>query len=138
MPRYNNCLIDSLRQCLGLNSNRVAVRNDLRLEFARADGRSKVSTVSYLDADSHWQAIILRMMMMMMMRMLMMMLLMVMAMVRMTIKILMMIRMMMMMMMMMMMRMMMLQTMTLPMTMLTPIDRLLCVASSGITFLDSV
>ena len=58
MTRYNNCLIDSLRQCLGLNSNRVAVRNDLRLAFAHASGRAKVTTVSYLDADSHWQAIV--------------------------------------------------------------------------------
>ena len=39
---YNNCLIDSLRQCLGLMTNRVAVREDLIAEFKDAAGRAQV------------------------------------------------------------------------------------------------
>ena len=55
---YNNCLIDSLRQCLRIESDRKAVRNDLRRDFAHATGRAKVTATSYLDVDSHWQAIL--------------------------------------------------------------------------------
>ena len=55
---YNNCLIDSLRQCLQIESDRRAVRDDLRRGFAQANGRAKVTATSYLDVDSHWQAIL--------------------------------------------------------------------------------
>ena len=55
---YNNCLIDSLRQTLGILSDRSAVRNDLLSEFGTAVGRAKVTASSYLDVEAHWQAIL--------------------------------------------------------------------------------
>ena len=46
---YNNCLIDSLRQCVGMSSDRNAVRCDLEAEFRSADGRARVTQTSVLD-----------------------------------------------------------------------------------------
>ena len=54
----NNCLIDSLRQCLSLHSDRLAVREDLKAAFANAAGRARVTHTSYLDVGSHWQDIL--------------------------------------------------------------------------------
>ena len=55
---FNNCLIDSLRQCVGLVASRPAVRNDLLVEFGSAVGRAKVTASSFLDVDAHWQSIL--------------------------------------------------------------------------------
>ena len=55
---FNNCLIDSLRQCVGIISDRKAVRHALIEEFGSADGRAKVTGTSYLDIDSHWRSIL--------------------------------------------------------------------------------
>jgi hypothetical protein len=54
----NNCLIDSLRQCIGMSADRKAVRADLLHEFGNAVGRAQVSQTSFLDVESHWQSII--------------------------------------------------------------------------------
>ena len=54
----NNCLIDSLRQCLGLVADCKLVRRDLVTQYANASGRARVTTSSYLDVESHWQAIL--------------------------------------------------------------------------------
>ena len=58
----NNCLIDSLRQCLGsLTCDRMLVRRDLQAEFgAPVDGdqRRIVTGSSYLDVECHWRAIL--------------------------------------------------------------------------------
>lgn len=58
----NNCLIDSLRQCLGhLECDRMLVRQDLQREFAdedEDDPRRFVSGSSFLDVECHWQAIL--------------------------------------------------------------------------------
>ena len=55
----NNCLIDSLRQCLHhAGCDRKLVRRDLQEEFCRATGRSLVAYSSYLDVECHWQAIL--------------------------------------------------------------------------------
>ena len=43
---FNNCLIDSLRQCVGIISDRKAVRHALIEEFGSADGRAKVTDTS--------------------------------------------------------------------------------------------
>ena len=106
MTRYNNCLIDSLRQCLQLTCDRVAVRNDLIRDFGQAAGRAEVTIQSYLDADSHWQAMRWRVMTLSMLLVMMMMLM------GMTMTL---------MIMVMMMRMKML-TRTVPLAMLTPTD----------------
>ena len=55
---YNNCLIDSLRQCVGMSADRTAVRCDLEAEFHSADGRARVTQTSFLDVESHWQTIL--------------------------------------------------------------------------------
>jgi hypothetical protein len=55
---YNNCLIDSLRQCLNLLVDRKRVRADLIALFGNANGRAKVTLNSFLDLDSHWQTIV--------------------------------------------------------------------------------
>ena len=55
---YNNCLIDSIRQCLGLECDRKLVRQDLEVIYARATGRARVTETSYLDVDHHAQDII--------------------------------------------------------------------------------
>ena len=55
---YNNCLIDSLRQCVGMVSDRKAVRKDLMDEFRNAELRAKVTLESYLDIESHWRSIL--------------------------------------------------------------------------------
>jgi len=59
---YNNCLIDSLRQCLDDVSCACAtVRRDLQMEFGGYEGpdrRRLVTHTSYLDVESHWQAIV--------------------------------------------------------------------------------
>ena len=55
----NNCLIDSLRQCLGLTADRKKVRADLQAQFGSAvEDRAKVTDSSYLDVDFHWRAIL--------------------------------------------------------------------------------
>ena len=54
----NNCLIDSLRQCVGLQVDRRLVRRDLLANFAKACGRARVDQMSYLDVDAHWRAIL--------------------------------------------------------------------------------
>jgi hypothetical protein len=57
----NNCLIDSLRQCLNIECNRLAVRRDLQAEFGNAnvrDPRRNVTRDSYLDVELHWGAIV--------------------------------------------------------------------------------
>ena len=58
----NNCLIDSLRQCLGdIQCDRNAVRRDLQAEFASdlpQDPRGVVTARSYLDVEHHWEAIV--------------------------------------------------------------------------------
>ena len=56
---FNDCLIDSLRQCLSLDTDPRKVRHDLVLAFADArDGRARVSSSSYLDLDSHWRTLL--------------------------------------------------------------------------------
>ena len=52
---YNNCLIDSIRQCLGLECNRKLVRQDLERNYGCASGRAKVTEMSYLDVEHHAQ-----------------------------------------------------------------------------------
>ena len=57
----NNCLIDSLRQCMdNLHSDREAVRRDLEAEFDEPldDQRRLVTRASFLDIGHHWQAIL--------------------------------------------------------------------------------
>ena len=56
---FNDCLIDSLRQCLGLDTDPRRVRNDLLSSFASSpDARARVTPNSYLDLDSHWRILI--------------------------------------------------------------------------------
>ena len=55
---YHNCLIDSLRQCVDIHSDRRAVRADLMRQFAQAIDRAKVTFTSYLDVELHWQSIL--------------------------------------------------------------------------------
>ena len=56
---FNDCLIDSLRQCLGLDTNPRKVREDLMVAFADAlDGRARVTPNSYLDLGSHWDTLL--------------------------------------------------------------------------------
>ena len=55
---YNNCLIDSLRQCLNLMVNRKTVRQELMASFGNAVGRARVTETSYLDVEEHGQHII--------------------------------------------------------------------------------
>ena len=58
----NNCLIDSLRQCLShIACDRRKVREDLVEEFgdsASEDYRRRVTDDSYLDVECHWRAIL--------------------------------------------------------------------------------
>ena len=54
----NNCLIDSLRQCIGIHVDRRRVRADLLQEFSAAIGRARVTQGSFLDFESHWRAIL--------------------------------------------------------------------------------
>ena len=55
----NDCLIDSLRQCLKLDTDPRKVREDLLMEFADdEDRRAKVTSNSYLNLDSHWQTLL--------------------------------------------------------------------------------
>jgi hypothetical protein len=56
----NNCLIDSLRQCLGIETDRKKVREDLVREFRNKPDRDRaqVTHMSYLDIESHWRAIL--------------------------------------------------------------------------------
>ena len=56
----NNCLIDSIRQCLGnLACDRRRVREDLQSAFGNcADPSQRVTFSSYLDVESHWRAIV--------------------------------------------------------------------------------
>ena len=56
----NNCLIDSIRQCLGnLQCDRTLVRGDLQAEFGDStDIRGRVAHSTYLDVECHWKAIL--------------------------------------------------------------------------------
>ena len=54
----NNCLIDPLRQCLGLEADCTLVRRDLLAQYSDAVGRARVTINSYLDVQSHWAAIV--------------------------------------------------------------------------------
>ena len=54
----NNCLIDSLRQCLGLVADCTLVRRDLIAQYSNAVGRARATINSYLDVESHWAAIV--------------------------------------------------------------------------------
>ena len=55
----NNCLIDSLRQCLKIpDCDCSLVRQDLLQQFGNASGAANVTTWSHLDAESHWKAIL--------------------------------------------------------------------------------
>jgi hypothetical protein len=54
----NNCLIDSLRQCIGVECSRVAVRHDLMEAHRFGLGRAEVSFGSYLDVEEHWKTIL--------------------------------------------------------------------------------
>jgi len=61
----NNCLIDSLRQCLGLSADCRLVREDLMRQFRdepqRIDGRVNqryVGPTTFLSVNDHWQSII--------------------------------------------------------------------------------
>ena len=54
----NNCLIDSLRQCLSIECDRRAVRADLVSEFSDAAGRGRVTEDSYLGVEEHARAIL--------------------------------------------------------------------------------
>ena len=55
----NDCLIDSLRQCLGLDTNSRKVRDDLMKDFAEAlDQRARVTENSFLDLESHWRRLL--------------------------------------------------------------------------------
>ena len=55
---FNNCLIDSLRQCIGVTADRRLVRRDLQAEFGNAVGRAQVTDDSYLDIEHHWRSIL--------------------------------------------------------------------------------
>ena len=54
----NNCLIDSMRQCLGLECDRKLVRQDLLHMYGGADGRANVTEMSFLDVENHGREII--------------------------------------------------------------------------------
>ena len=54
----NNCLIDSLMQCLGIHTSCRDVRRDLLTEFASASGRARVAMHSYLDVEAHGRSIV--------------------------------------------------------------------------------
>ena len=57
----NNCLIDSLRQTLGLQCDCTDVRRDLQQQFSNVDpmeNRRYVDYRSYLDVRCHWRAIL--------------------------------------------------------------------------------
>ena len=47
----NNCLIDSLRQCLGMHSDPELVRQDLLRDFCNAEGLARVTQRSFLDLE---------------------------------------------------------------------------------------
>ena len=49
----NNCLIDSIRQCLNLMCDRRIVREHLRKKFSRHTGRARVTQNSFLDVQEH-------------------------------------------------------------------------------------
>ena len=59
---WNNCLIDSLRQCLGgVQCDRRVVRKELQAQYGNGfqqDPRSVVTADSYLDVELHWAAIL--------------------------------------------------------------------------------
>ena len=54
----NNCLIDSLRQCIGVQCDRTLVRADLQSLYEFHAGRAKVTFDSYLDVEEHWKDIL--------------------------------------------------------------------------------
>ena len=55
----NDCLIDSLRQCLGLVSDNRMVRDDLVQHFGNDPDRlARVTDDSFLDVSSHWRILL--------------------------------------------------------------------------------
>ena len=61
LGEVNNCLIDSLRQCLDLSCDCRDVPRDLQKEFGGSEGqdhRRVVTHSSYLDVEFHWQAVL--------------------------------------------------------------------------------
>ena len=54
----NNCLIDSLRQCLGIRCDRTLVRQDLLEQFGAAVGSARVTPTNFLDVKEHGRAIV--------------------------------------------------------------------------------
>ena len=55
---HNNCLIDSLRQYVGIVADRKLVRNELVQQYHTAVGRARVTHTSFLDVETHWRAIL--------------------------------------------------------------------------------
>ena len=56
---YNDCLIDSVRQCFSLDTDCRKVRHHLVSLFAdAADDRAQVTSNSYLNLDSHWKELL--------------------------------------------------------------------------------
>ena len=54
----NNCLIDSLRQCTGVQCDRKLVREDLLRLYEAHAGRANVTFSSFLDVEEHSKSII--------------------------------------------------------------------------------
>ena len=54
----NNCLIDSLRQCIGMKCDRKLVREDLLRLYEAHAGRANVTFSSFLDVEEHSKSII--------------------------------------------------------------------------------
>ena len=55
----NNCIIDSLRQCIGIVADCRQVRRDLINEFAGATGdRARAGVANYLDVEAQWRSIL--------------------------------------------------------------------------------
>jgi len=59
-PVGNNCLIDSLRQCLKLEVDPRKVRDDLFGQFGKCHPKSgkQVTPISFLGVHEHWEAIV--------------------------------------------------------------------------------
>ena len=54
----NNCLIHSLRQCLGVATQVAAVRQDLFDEYGSCSGEAKVTQTNFLNVNAHWQSVV--------------------------------------------------------------------------------
>lgn len=55
--RANNCLIDTLRQKLGLVANVDWVRSQLQFRFSEP-GAAQVTAANFLTLDLHWEAVV--------------------------------------------------------------------------------